>query len=427
MSRRSGAVFAIRYLLSLLELMMELTLLIDLDDTLISSRNEAFISAYLKALGHHLANTFPPDKLIRELLSATDHMIRNQDPAQTLEQTFDQAFYPALGMSRADLQPALDDFYSRVYPSLQANMVRHDQAIRFVTRALSKGFRVAIATNPLFPRTAIVQRLEWAGLPPDRIPFSLISSYETFHFAKPNPAFYAEVMAQLGWPEGPAIMVGNDLYEDIVPASVLGLGTFWMTTDRLEPPESSQRANHYGDLFDLNTWLDTIDPQAFRLESQTPQALLAVLASTPAALDTLTRTLDKETWAWQPAPAEWSLAEIACHLRDVETEVNLPRLERMLTEPDPFLSAMDTDRWAQERLYICQDGPSALRAFVEQRKRLLDRLRGLDEQGWERPARHAIFGPTALRELVSFIASHDRAHVQQVVSNLRKARRRVET
>lgn len=406
---------------------MELTLLVDLDDTLISSRNEAFTSAYLKALGHHLASYFPPDKLIHELLSATEHMIRNQDPARTLEQTFDQVFYPALEVSRADLQPALDDFYSRVYPSLQANMVRHEEAIRFVTRAISKGFRVAIATNPLFPRTAIVQRLEWAGLPPDRIPFSLISSYETFHFAKPNPAFYAEVMAQLGWPEGPTIMVGNDLYEDIAPAAVLGLGTFWMTADHREPPEGSPRANHRGDLFDLAAWLDTLDPQAFRLGNQSPQALLAVLASTPAALDTLTHAQDRETWTWQPAPAEWSLAEIACHLRDVETEVNLPRLERMLAEPNPFLSAIDTDRWAQERLYVCQDGPSALRAFVEQRKRLLDQLMGLDEQEWERPARHAIFGPTTLREQVSFIASHDRAHVQQVVHNLRKARHRVGT
>jgi hypothetical protein len=32
-----------------------------------------------------------------------------------------------------------------------------------------------------------------------------------------------------------------------------------------------------------------------------------------------------------------------------------------------------------------------------------------------------------LREQVSFIASHDRAHVQQVVHNLRKARHRVGT
>ena len=76
-----------------------------------------------------------------------------------------------------------------------------------------------IATNPLFPRTAIYQRLEWAGLPPDKYPFSLIPSYETFHFAKPNPTYFAEFLTISGWPDGPMIMVGNDLEHDILGSS----------------------------------------------------------------------------------------------------------------------------------------------------------------------------------------------------------------
>src|SRR3989304_5167623 len=51
----------------------------------------------------------------------------------------------------------------------------------------------------------------------------------------------------------------------------------------------------------------------------------------------------------RPGPEEGSAGEILCHRRDVELEVNLPRLQRILTEQDPFLSAVDPDRWAEPR------------------------------------------------------------------------------
>ncbi|MFB2351719.1 HAD family hydrolase, partial [Priestia megaterium] len=63
------------------------------------------------------------------------------------------------------------------------------EAVDFVDWAFAQGYTIAIATNPLFPRTAIEQRLAWAKLPVDKYPFKIVSSYEGFHFAKPNPAF----------------------------------------------------------------------------------------------------------------------------------------------------------------------------------------------------------------------------------------------
>jgi hypothetical protein len=43
----------------------------------------------------------------------------------------------------------------------------------------------------------------------------------------------------------------------------------------------------------------------------------------------------------------------------------------------------------------------------------LKTLKGLNEEIWKRSARHAIFGPTDLLEVASFVADHDRLHVQQ--------------
>jgi hypothetical protein len=37
---------------------------------------------------------------------------------------------------------------------------------------------------------------------------------------------------------------------------------------------------------------------------------------------------------------------------------------------------------------------------------------------WGRIARHAIFGPTDFLEIISFVADHDRLHLQQAWKNL---------
>jgi hypothetical protein len=48
------------------------------------------------------------------------------------------------------------------------------------------------------------------------------------------------------------------------------------------------------------------------------------------------------------------------------------------------------------------------------RMSLVNLLEQLTPGDWDRPVRHAIFGPTRFLELVNIIAAHDRLHVQQV-------------
>jgi len=89
-------------------------------------------------------------------------------------------------------------------------------------------------------------------------------------------------------------------------------------------------------------------------------------------------------------------------------------LQKILAEENPFINAEVTDRWVEDRDYANQDGRDALMQFTDHRKSLLQILDSLDS-GWNRPARHAIFGPTSVRELVRFIGEHDQAHVRQAL------------
>ncbi len=396
---------------------MTLTLLLDLDDTLLSNDIRTFLPAYLKALGKHLNSYVAPEKMIQELLAATQVMITNNTAALSLEHSFDQAFYPAIGHSKAELRTMLEQFYDTVFPDLAPLTRQRPEAIQLVESALEKGHTLVVATNPIFPRKAILHRLAWAGLAPEKVPFALVTDYESFHFAKPNPAFFAEILAQLGWPNQMAAVVGNSVEDDLLPAARLGIPAFWVVDPPVPIPGEIRERLHpssaSGSLSEVPDWLSRLDAAGQRLEFNTPQAILAVLKSTPAALDTLSLNLNEQQWQRRPDPKEWCLTEIFCHIRDVDHEVNIPRINKVISEDNPFLPGINADVWAGERNYYDQDGPAALQEFIAVRTQLIAKLEQLPEQDWQRPARHAIFGPTSLQELVGFIATHDRSHIQQ--------------
>jgi HAD superfamily hydrolase (TIGR01549 family) len=387
------------------EALVTLTLLLDLDNTLLGNDNEEFVPAYFHLLGQELAPFAAPNRLLPELLRATGKMIENSRPDCTLQEIFESVFYPAIGVESSALKAPIERFYQEKFPTLKPITRPRPAAAQLVETALSRGWQIVIATNPLFPRTAILQRLEWAGVPADRYPFRLITSYEDFHFAKPKPAYYAEILARLGWPAGPVVMVGDDPERDIAPAAALGIGTYLVN-----PP--GHTAESHGALRDVLPWLE-------QMESQEPDysqtsSMNATLWSTPAALDTLFRPLTVEAWSHKPAPKEWSPTELVCHLRDVEAEVNLPRLQKVLAETNPFLPGEDTDAWASQRRYAEQNGPAALVRFTAARLRALDLLETLSPPDWKRTARHAILGTTSLAELVGIVAAHDRLHIRQI-------------
>jgi hypothetical protein len=100
------------------------------------------------------------------------------------------------------------------------------EARPLVEWTFERGLQVTIATNPLFPGTAIEQRLEWAGVPVGaRLPrpYALVTSYEIMH-------------ATLGRQPGECLMVGNDWERDIAPAASVGIPVYWIAEPGDAPP-----------------------------------------------------------------------------------------------------------------------------------------------------------------------------------------------
>ena len=397
---------------------MTLTLLLDLDDTLLNTNLESFIPAYFQALAKELAPHVAPDLMLRALVSGTQQMNESEDFSRTLQQVFDAEFFPQINTPRDTLESAIENFYDTVFPTLAGLTSQKPEAKPFVDWAFSQGFRIVIATDPLLPRKATHHRLRWAGFEPEQ--FELISTYDHFHFSKTHPAYYAEVLGRIGWPEGPVIMVGNDMERDIRPAKMLGLAAYHVDD---EPASSfGPEAGGHGKLSDLRLWLESTNLAALTPSFKSKDSVLGILSATPAVMNGLTSRLDAAAWAHEPTAEDWALTELVCHLRDTEREIHQMQIGLFKDQNEPFIPRPDTSVWASHRDYLHEDGISALKEFNDARRETLALLKNItaENSAWGNKARHAIFGPTNFLEVAGFIAEHDRLHIQQAWSILKK-------
>jgi HAD superfamily hydrolase (TIGR01662 family) len=202
------------------------TILIDLDDTLLDNDMGRFLPPYFEALGRRMARFIAPDKLVKILLSSTRVMMKNQDPTVTNQQAFDADFFPRLGLPEAQIRPIIHSFYEEDFPALKRYTRPRPQARPLVQALFNQGYKVIIATNPMFPRRAVEHRLDWAGVLD--FPFQLVTTYENSHFCKPNPSYYREILGKLDGRPEEAIMIGDDLGNDIEPALQVGMYTYWI-------------------------------------------------------------------------------------------------------------------------------------------------------------------------------------------------------
>ncbi len=119
-------------------------------------------------------------------------------------------------------------------------------------------------------------------------------------------------------------------------------------------------------------------------------------------------------WTWRSTESDWSLSEVICHLRDVESEVHQWRFQALVDNENAFIPGVSADEWAEERHYQRQNGPKALEDFIEVRLATIAFLQTFNGAMWEREGRHAFFGPTSMHELLYLVVRHDDLHWAQI-------------
>ncbi len=218
----------------------------DLDGTLLDSNMDVFLPHYLKRLAARVAHLIPPDEFIRHLLAATQAMVANDGRATNAE-IFIEAFYPRVGHDLAELEPIFMDFYANDYPALHELTRCRPEARPAVQLAFDRGYDVVIATAPLFPETAIRQRMAWAGV--DDFPYQRITTYENSRFCKPNVRYFQEIASFLGHRPGACLVVGDEPMDMV--AAHIGCPTFLVPGAPPRPEITAPEPTYRGALQDL--------------------------------------------------------------------------------------------------------------------------------------------------------------------------------
>lgn len=200
--------------------------LFDLDGTLLDIDLQGFLRRYFGALRTvplgEAAHGLDTGTVVRAIMAATDAMMALH-PGSTNLEAFSESFARITGVSFDELWPAYERFYASVFPLLQEEARPAPGARRVVETARGLGLRVAVATNPIFPRIAVDHRLAWAGL--SDVAFDVVTTYEHMTACKPHGAYYTQTAEMLGVDPRDCLMVGDDITLDL-PASDVGMRTF---------------------------------------------------------------------------------------------------------------------------------------------------------------------------------------------------------
>lgn len=200
--------------------------LFDLDGTLLDIDIDAFLGTYFRALSSALSEVFAGadelDRAMRAVHDATGAMM-NPHPEMTNCEVFYAAFREITGVSLEAHSHVIDRFYSEVFPTLQGEIGPATGGPEALRAARECGLRVAVATNPIFPRVAIVHRMAWAGIAPQDV--DVITDFETMRATKPHPAYFRQTAELLGVETSKCLMVGDDRMLDLSAADV-GMRTF---------------------------------------------------------------------------------------------------------------------------------------------------------------------------------------------------------
>ena len=232
------------------------TVLFDLDGTLLPMDQEVFVKDYFGRIAAKVAPAgYDPKELIDTIWRGTAAMVKN-DGSKTNEEAFWDYAVSVYGEKILRDKYLFDEFYEMEFDKIKAVCGYDPAAAEIVCNLKERGFRVALATNPIFPAKATQWRMQWAGLRAED--FELYTTYENSTHSKPNPDYYRDVLAQLNVKPEECLMVGNDVAEDMI-ARKLGMQVFLLTDCMINKANADISVYSHGGFEELKAFLNTLN------------------------------------------------------------------------------------------------------------------------------------------------------------------------
>lgn len=232
------------------------TVLFDLDGTLLPINGEAFEAIYFKGLSSYFLDKYEPKEFIKLIWTATKAMVMDTS-SKTNEEAFMESLQSLVKEDITWMQERFNQFYLNEFDQIRVAVTPNISIQNAVKLLKEKGYRLVIATNPMFPKIAIEKRIEWTGC--DRDDFEYVTSFEKNHYCKPQLKFYEEVVNDCGLNPNECLMVGNDINEDMI-VSKLNMSTYLITNHVIQSDSIPDTVTYSGDYDDFYQFVVNLEP-----------------------------------------------------------------------------------------------------------------------------------------------------------------------
>jgi FMN phosphatase YigB (HAD superfamily) len=198
------------------------TVLFDLDGTLVAMRPRRIelmfaLRAFWRFRG--VVRPWRLGSLMREAIIA----MRSHRSERTNFRVFIETLAARTGRPFEDLESRVRTLTDRDFGRLAASFYPIPGARETVVKAHELGFRIVLATDPVFPLSAVKLRMGWGSVLD--LPWDHVTTSETMTRCKPDPDYYLEVVRRVGCRPEECLMIGNDARMDL-PAREAGLLTY---------------------------------------------------------------------------------------------------------------------------------------------------------------------------------------------------------
>lgn len=135
----------------------------------------------------------------------------------------------------------------------------------------------------------------------------------------------------------------------------------------------------------------------------------------------VSRSASHPGWATSPRGDAWSAQAVMAHVR-ASDEILTPRVYQILVRDNPPLAEFEERRWAEVAGYDAMPAEAHFARIAIRRYELLQTLRALAPDDWQRIGTHESRGEVTLAQIVELIVAHETEHFDEIERLLGVAR-----
>ena len=200
--------------------------LLDLEDTLLQGVNCSVGESIQQSIESVSRSNPSTAEMASAYAAALNQLASHRDMMTCNAEVLSGSIAESLHVSHEETEDRLDLFFAFLNETIRKYVFADPCSVPLVSALLEQNLAVALAVQPIYPETSILEWLDWTGLSPYKDDLEFIACSRDLHFVKPDPAFYAEIVARIGVEPDETLLIGNCRSNVSAAAKAAGLHTW---------------------------------------------------------------------------------------------------------------------------------------------------------------------------------------------------------